>query len=102
MTATVLLALTCPALGLALCYYNLTEEFFDWKSAIVCMALFVSALAYSYRPTINADIVRYIRYVEALYDVPFENALDIMRFGEEGLWLFAYWSWFIAKLGDPF
>ena len=96
------MTLTCPAIGLITCYYCLTEDWFDWKSGILCMALFISALAFSYRPTISSDLVRYAEYVEALSYVPFSKALGVHQYGKDGLWLFAYICWFISKTGEPY
>ena len=75
MTATVLLTISCPAIGLIVGYYCLTERYFDWKSGVMCIALFMSAIAYSYHPTEPSDIVRYIEYAQNISKLSLPEAL---------------------------
>ena len=101
MTPTVLLTITCPALGIVTGYYCLTDEKFDWRSAAFCIALFMAAIAYSYIPTEPSDLVRYWENCEVLAKYPFFEALGkSSNVGNEGLWVFIGASWVVGRIGD--
>lgn len=99
MTATVLLTISCPAIGLIVGYYCLTERYFDWKSGVMCIALFMSAIAYSYHPTEPSDIVRYIEYAQNISKLSLPEALTNSIHVDENLWVFSLVCWLIGKTG---
>ena len=101
MTATIFLSIACPALGLFAGYYCLSERTFDWRSAALCLALFMGGLAYGYVPGESSDLVRYMEYVIMLGDMPLSDALLSGIHGEEGLWGFSAICWVIGKIGEP-
>ncbi|MCF0132361.1 MAG: hypothetical protein HUJ72_00695 [Blautia sp.] len=101
MTLPIFLTFICPGAGLLLGFMSLeNREIFDWKSAILCFAMFVSAVAYSYHPSIDSDLIRYMAYVEEVRDMPLAAAMQEGIHGET-LWMFSLICWVIGKIGDP-
>lgn len=101
MTATELVTLVCPGLGLIVGYYCLTDVRFDWRSAAFCLALFFAASTYCYEGNNNTDIVRYIAFAEEMGRKPFIEAFTGEIHGDGGLYLFSFVSWIAGKLGYP-
>lgn len=101
MTATMLLALACPALGLIIGYYCLTEEIYDWRSGVLCLALFAGSFAFGYIPTFSSDLVRYVEFVERVSVMTPLEAMNAGVHEDENLWVFSLICWIISKTGFP-
>lgn len=102
--SSTILTILIPPLGLPLSFIGLHKDFKNWKQYILCLALFLAAVAYSYVPTGNSDLVRYIDNITFFGQMSFGDAVAYQGWTGEGIGsnlitLYAFY-WLIGRTGD--
>ena len=102
--AFLILSVLCPPLGLFLGAIGLTRDFKNWRKYILCLTLFMAAIAYAYTPIGSSDLTRYRSLFEEFGQKSFWEAVTysgvtVRGRGSNLVTAYAFY-WLMGRIGD--